>query len=265
MYDLWKKKYDGVLTFYGHSVAGNASGFWVPQLKLMFDAGLRSPYVPKFICITHTHADHIQNLFPLIMGDNRRHKLMIFIPPNTKDLFENYLESMSALTHGRLVKYTLREIEYGQRYKICNNWYVETYRVDHLDNSVGYGIIECRSKLKSIYRNLSGNEIRDKRLNGFDIFDKHDIHQLLYTGDTTIRSFELNNEIWSKYANILTECTCVHDTPELAIERAHNCYSNIHELSKRYTSTVFYLCHFSSRITASDVEDLVADNIIMCI
>ena len=65
MYDLWRKEYNGSLQFKGHGVAGCASSFWIPQFRLMFDAGLLSPYQPKYICITHTHADHIQNLLQL--------------------------------------------------------------------------------------------------------------------------------------------------------------------------------------------------------
>ena len=171
---------------------------------------------------------------------------------------------MTALTDSIVMNYVLHEVEYNKKYKIHDNWYIETYRVDHIPNSVGYGIIEIREKLKSIHFNLSGTEVREKQLDDDDMFYYIEIHHLLYTGDTTTESFYMNFNVWKKYKNILTECTCVFDPPNVALSRNHNCFANIQELVEIYQGTVFYLCHFSSRYTKNDLAHLVSNNIKIC-
>ena len=45
-------------TLQGHSKAGERTGFWIKQLKVVLDAGLSTYQSPKAIFLTHSHTDH---------------------------------------------------------------------------------------------------------------------------------------------------------------------------------------------------------------
>ena len=66
IFNIWNfhKKLEGTnFTLKGHSRGGERSGFQIPAISLMFDAGLRTHQTPNHIFITHTHCDHFFELY----------------------------------------------------------------------------------------------------------------------------------------------------------------------------------------------------------
>src|SRR3989338_4011730 len=57
-----------VLTLQGHSVAGERTGFVVPELRLFLDGGMNSYKNCCAILVTHSHSDHSHNLPCVAMG-----------------------------------------------------------------------------------------------------------------------------------------------------------------------------------------------------
>ena len=49
-------------TLKGWSIAALRTNFYIPELDVMFDAGLSANVNPDYIMISHLHADHIANL-----------------------------------------------------------------------------------------------------------------------------------------------------------------------------------------------------------
>ena len=62
---MWSKEYkiqNTQWTIKGYSAAAFRTGFYIPQLDIMLDAGVQNFNKPKHIFITHTHLDHIAHL-----------------------------------------------------------------------------------------------------------------------------------------------------------------------------------------------------------
>ena len=50
------------LVFQGESIAARLTGFYVKNLGIMLDAGVRSDFMPVIIVITHMHLDHFSEI-----------------------------------------------------------------------------------------------------------------------------------------------------------------------------------------------------------
>lgn len=58
IYKVWNYEFkiNNHLTIKGHSRGSEKTCFYIPQLKIYFDAGVQSYLEPKFIFITHCHS-----------------------------------------------------------------------------------------------------------------------------------------------------------------------------------------------------------------
>ena len=103
---MWSKEYNipnTQWTIKGYSAAAFKTGFYIPQLDIMLDAGVRNYNKPKYIFITHTHLDHIEDL-PLSMmrdGEKSLH-FNVYGPIEAETYIKDYVSStylLNNLTH----------------------------------------------------------------------------------------------------------------------------------------------------------------------
>jgi glyoxylase-like metal-dependent hydrolase (beta-lactamase superfamily II) len=84
------------LTLWGRSRAADATGFVVPELNIMFDAGLIvSSAKPQCVLITHSHFDHAHRVTHLT---SRQVVPSFFVPKGLEPFFERYIRTSAELS-----------------------------------------------------------------------------------------------------------------------------------------------------------------------
>jgi len=268
-------------TLKGWSKAALRTNFYIPELRIMFDAGLSANVSPDHILITHCHSDHTANIpYHLYMCHK---KISIFSPPESYGRIDNYIKSaylMSAdINDVNLLDVTKlydmipayegkTEITVGEKIEECkdsngNNIFkskggkiikLEIIKCDHSVPCVGYGISESRIKLKQEYENLQGKEIGALKKSGVDVNYKVDFPFFCYLGDTSHEV--LKNPTIEKYLTIMIECTFIlpedHDN---AILTKHIYWEYLKPYILSHPNTNFILYHFSQRYQPKQIKE----------
>jgi ribonuclease Z len=255
------------LTLRGDGRAARASGYTIRELGINLDAGLRCPFIPSIILVTHGHCDHCNELPVNMIGT--KPNIPILIPVGTKEKFVTYVRTLFQLTTNSIPTKSNNLIENSTHTKNNNyiemkdgdtytyvygnrEYIIEAFSMDHSVPCIGFGISECRKKLKEEYvgKKLNYNELRKQ---GIDITELHVIPQLCYLGDTHISFFK--NEKVFNYPTIITECSFLYDgEEELANKKKHVHWNDLKPYTMKHPNVNFVLTHFSTRYSIEDIR-----------
>ncbi|KAG9304394.1 hypothetical protein G9A89_019956 [Geosiphon pyriformis] len=204
------------LTLIGASRAASETAFYIPELKFLFDSGLKvHNTIPAHIFITHTHSDHCSLITKYL---SRHSPPTLVLPEKARVLMEQYLKTEQALSWcGRIIEDNERCIYLGvndgdkinirangitskqvQSEKGKNDGdFKEGYEVhvlglDHSIPCVGYLIHSKRKRLNPKYANLTGKEISDLKKNHHIIDEEYLFPLFAYCLDTTASIFEVD-------------------------------------------------------------------------
>lgn len=234
-----EKKLDnpGKWTIQGHSRAGERTGFYIKEQRIVLDCGLASYRNNNLIVLSHQHCDHTLCLPQLISRRNPRakgqehlrgtpvfchEKAMYKIHMLNRAVYELSVDTINE----ERVK-TTEDIELRQGYHLFgvkaepnvyidipgfSNIKMEILQAHHSEmNCVGYGFNSFSKKLKEEYNHLKGSkeggqEIKRLKTSGVDVFTDTCTPELLYFCDSSIHNLS-DNEDWKKYPVIMCECT----------------------------------------------------------
>ena len=155
IFALWSYHYElkgtGGLTLRGYSRGGERSGFTIPALSVMFDAGIRTHQTPDRILITHCHCDHSYDL-PIIMAGNYDVRCKIYSPVASQVL-DSFITSSFKLMGNTVPHHQTTHLDHmvDHRFQFKQNnklYEIETFRCYHTVPTIGYGISEFRQKVK---------------------------------------------------------------------------------------------------------------------
>jgi ribonuclease Z len=262
---FWKKKWKIPNTSWnisGYSRSAYRTGFYIPELSLMLDAGPQNFNNPEHIFITHSHVDHLALLpFTLIENEKVIHT-NIYGPKEADKYINNYILSLFSLNvlHNfkELDFYTYNGLHDKDNFKLnMNNNIIEVniYKCDHRVPTIGYGLVECKQKLKEEYLDLPGKEIGKLRKEGVEITKEVKHKRLVYVCDTSIKVFELNPDLLT-YQTIFIECTFfMPDELENARETKHIHWSELKKYVVDNPHILFVLFHFSKRYKDCEILD----------
>lgn len=248
----------------GYSRSAFRTGFYIPQLGLMLDAGPQNFNKPDHILITHTHMDHIACLPMTMIGDvHGDHHFFVYGPVEAHEYVCSYIRSMFFVNavskdiptyewftyHGLSARDTFK-IE-AKKTKLV----VQVLACRHKIPTVSYGFSEAKDKLKPECAGLTGPEIVALKKSGHCV--THSILQprLAYVCDTSIEVFALNPSLLI-YPVIFIECTFIGpDELQQAQDTQHIHWDHLKPYVLANPNVVFMLFHFSQRYRDQEVTD----------
>lgn len=248
-------------TISGYSRSAYRTGFHIPELDIMLDAGPQNHNAPTTIFITHAHIDHIAGLPFTMLGATRDKKFMVYAPAEAVPYIASYVQGM--FDANATAKITIDWCKYGlvkaNDHFRCNAKNtiidVEVFGCDHRVPTVSYGISEVRSKLKPEYAGVPGKEIAALRKSGVEITSEQPTKKLAYVCDTSIAVFDMHPEIL-QYPTLFIECTFTTDDEAANAESTkHIHWLQLKPFVVKHTDVHFVLFHFSQRLTDDQLTE----------
>ncbi len=236
------------ITLWGRSRAADSTAFVVPELGFQFDAGaIISSAKPRYVFITHTHADHC---FRVTHLTSRQVVPTFFVPAGLEPLVMKFVLAGAQLSgnseHLDWEKNCeIRGVAHGETF-LLKNIRVRVAAMDHSVATVGFGISRVKSKLRDEFKHLSGPEIARLRKER-DVTEELEERLFFFCGDTTPAVFAKSEWILS-YPVVVTECSFLFEEDEdKAAQSKHTLWRDLRPVVLAHPATRFVLIHFSMR------------------
>jgi ribonuclease Z len=251
----------GKLTIEGYSRAAVQSYWRLPELSLGFDLGAQ-PWGfmgTETWFVTHGHLDHVAAL-PVYVARRRMMKMeppVIYTPHETLEPIREILRNFVRLDRGRM-PCELRGVAPGDEIELSRELVVTASATKHTVPSLGYVVWERRRKLKSEYRDLSGDQIRDLRMTGTEVAEEVRQPLIAYAGDTAPAGLDACPAMYEAKI-LIAEMTFV--SPEHRKDKIHK-FGHMHlddfvERRDRFKNELVIASHLSTRYGGPAVERMV--------
>ncbi len=241
----------------GISIAGEETVVQVPELDLAFDIGLcpKAVLPSKHVAITHGHMDHVAGI--AYYFSQRPFQGMdpgtAICPKPLEQPIRNLMTAWIDIEKQQ-TKYNLIGVEPEQEVEIKNNHYLRAFPTVHTVPSLGYTVLEKRTKLKEEYVGLPQDQLVELKKTGKDITHTFMIPLVCFTGDTAFGNHLLRDDILNCKV-IVTECTFMEPTHR---KRAgigkHLHLDHIIELLEASKAEAIILTHLSRRTNILEVR-----------
>lgn len=242
----------------GISVAGEATCVQVPELDIVFDMGScpRAVLASKYVAISHGHMDHVGGLAYWCsqrnfqgMGEGK----IICDARIARDV-EKMMAGFVNLERQK-TPYELITIEPGQEIEIKNNHVLQCFDTEHTCPSVGYVIVEKRTKLKDEFAGLPQDKLRELKERGTEIVNHLRVPLVTYIGDTLPGPYLLDPNVLNSQI-IISECTFFEpDHKDRARVGMHMHVDDIGEWLKVSSCQAMVLTHVSRRTNLQFARD----------
>lgn len=234
----------------GWSIAGEESVVQVPELDVCFDIGRcpRFALTSNYVALTHGHMDHSAGL--AYYYSQRHFQGMatgtVICPRPIEQAITNVMRAWVEL-EAQKTPFLVTGMDPEEEIKIKNNLMLRAFATRHTVPSLGYVIVERRSKLLPELVGLPQEELVRRKNRGEKITDTLQIPLVCCTGDTMWgdhfdREDVLNARI------LITECTFLEpDHRHRAAVGRHLHLDDIAVLLKRSKAESIVLTHLSRR------------------
>lgn len=250
------------LTIEGYSRAAVQTCWRLNELKVLFDIGIQ-PWdfmgIPTAF-ISHAHLDHIAAL-PAYVSRRRMMKMdppTIYLPDSAVDAAWDMLQTFKRLDRGAM-PCELVGLLPGDEIDISREYVVTALPTTHTIDSFGFVIHQRRHKLKPEFQNLSGPEIKERKLAGDEITSETRIPVIAYTGDTSPKGLD-QNPVFFESKILISEMTFV--APEHRKEKIHkHGHMHVDDFKKRqdrFHNELIIASHLSTRYNTKQVKNFVS-------
>jgi ribonuclease Z len=225
----------GPYTVRGVSLGGVYTSLVVPELGIMFDAGIpaRSAGAIDTILLSHGHADHAGAL-PALLGIRALHGKTrpprVVMPAEIVDDLAAALGALSKLQRWSLAIEPIG-MRPGDEVPLRGDLHVRAVRTFHPVPSLAYLIVRRVAKLRDQLRHLAGSEIARRRRAGEVVTIVDERLELAYATDTLVTALDHAPELYTARV-LIVECTFLDDRKSLAAAHA-GCHIHLDELVER--------------------------------
>jgi ribonuclease Z len=237
----------------GYSIAGEETVVQVPELDVCFDIG-RAPRIAltsQFIALTHGHMDHAAGL--AYYYSQRHFQGMgtgtVLCHPTLEQPIRRLMQAWIDIEAQR-TPHKVISMEPGtpsEEYEIKNHIFLRAFDTSHTVPSLGFVIVEKRSKLREQYVGLPQEKLVELKDAGEQITYIKEVPLVAFMGDTAPGSHFCRDDV--RNAQILiTECTFLDtDHRDRARVGKHLHLSDIARLMPQVNSEAVVLTHMSRR------------------
>ncbi len=196
----------------GFSIAGEATCIQVPELDICFDIGraLRIALPSNFVALSHGHMDHIAGL-PYYFSQRHFQGMgvgTVFCHPALEEPIKRMMAAWIDI-EGQRTPHKVIAMAPGtpsEEYEIKKTFFLRAFETMHTAPSLGYSIIEKRSKLKDEYVGLPQSKLVELKEAGESITYLKQVPLITYMGDTSLGSHFTLPEVTGARV-LITECT----------------------------------------------------------
>lgn len=261
LYNIWNKiKFDFkpyFLTLRGYNRASERTSFYIPELKLCFEAGIQSPYKPEYVLISSPIITNVCDL-PMIISSNNN--VRIYVPEEYLTKFKNFINSSYLLTLDKKIEYNIYGICNNNQYitiESCYNYFIRVYKIS--DNCVGYGIFKSKEEIKKEYIDLPKEEYVKLLINNINYKNTVQENILLYFPNNTLDVLDKYPDIFT-YSYIMIDCMYLMSPSEECIGK-HTQWSKLKPIILAHPRTHFILININKYYYNNDIQNFKIDNV----
>jgi len=252
----------GPYTVRGVSVGGVYTSLAVPELQVVFDAGIspRSAGAIDTILLSHGHADHVGAL-PAMLGIRALHGKQrpprVVMPAEIVDDLQAALAALSKLQRWPLDIEPIGMLP-GDEVELRGDLRVRAVRTFHPVPSLAYIIVRRVSKLRSDLVGLPGQDIAARRRAGENVSETEDRMEVAYATDTLVSVYDHAPDLL-KARVLITECTFLDDRKTLEAARA-GCHIHLDEIierAERFENEHIVMMHLSQLYRPDEVASIL--------
>jgi ribonuclease Z len=234
----------------GISIAGEESVVQIPELDVCFDIGRcpRAALASPYVALSHGHMDHSAGL--AYYFSQRHFQGMgvgtIICHPKLEEPIHNIMRAWVDLEAQRS-PYKVIPLEPDGEVEIKNDMFLRGFKTNHRVPSLGFAVVEKRSKLRADLAGLPQEKLIELKKQGENITQIIEVPQVCYTGDTTWgEHFDREDVLNARI--LITECTFLEaGHRDRAHVGMHLHLDDIVRLMKRSKAEAVILTHLSRR------------------
>jgi ribonuclease Z len=248
----------------GISIAGEETFVQVPELGVCFDLGRapRAMLSSDFVALSHGHMDHSAGLAYYF---SQRHFQgigtgTVLCHPALAGPIKNIMNAWIELEAQR-TPYQVIPLEPDQEHTIKNNIVLRAFNTRHTVPSLGYVVIEKRSKLREEFVGLEQAKLVELKQQGVEITKINEIPLVCFTGDTMWgEHFDRPDVLGAKV--LITECTFLEPGHrDRADVGKHLHLEHIARLLEVSQAEAVILTHLSRRTHIAEARKMIDDAI----
>ncbi|MCD6377718.1 MAG: hypothetical protein J7L99_02570, partial [Planctomycetes bacterium] len=169
---------------------------------------------------------------------------------------ENLMRAVAAV-EGHPTPYKFIGMSDGDDYEIRRGLIARAFTTHHIDNSLGFSLIDVRYKLKDEFIGKSGDELVELKKSGVEITRRVEIPLITYLGDTAKANY--SDLPFVRDAKVLlVECT-FFDPEHISRARAgrHLHVTDLPEVLKEMNNESIVLTHVTRRTSIAEARKLL--------
>lgn len=252
----------GPYTVRGVSVGGVYTSISVPELGVLFDAGIspRSFGAIDTILLSHGHADHVGAL-PALLGIRALHGKTK--PPRVvmpAEIVEDLCTALAALT--KLQRWPLaieaHGMNPGEELALRPDLAVRAVRTFHPVPSLAYLLVRKVAKLRPELHGESGAAIAARKKAGESITEIEERVEVAYATDTLVSVLDHSPELYRARVLII-ECTFLDERKSVEAARA-GCHIHLDEIIERadkFENEHIVMMHISQLYRTDEVAGIL--------